>query len=94
MAIQSVTILSNSSVVMPACVAMTISTRACSPPARAAFTSPLSTDANGSLSFHSGCCGASALIRSKMKNAWKYIGCSAQSVPSLSNTAMRSAGGT
>ncbi len=79
---------------MPAWVAIASSTSACSPPARAAFTSPLSTDAKGSLSFHSGCFGASALIRSKMKNAWKYIGCSDQSVPSLSNTAMRSAGAT
>ena len=33
-------------------------------------------------------------MRSRMKIAWKYIGCSAQSVPSLSNTAMRSTGGT
>ena len=33
-------------------------------------------------------------MRSKTKNAWKYIGCSDHSVPSLSKTAMRSAGGT
>ena len=46
------------------------------------------------MSFHSGCCGASAFTRSKAKSAWKYIGCSAQSVPSLSNMAMRSASGT
>ena len=92
-AIQSLTIFSNSSVVMPACVAMAISSSACSPPARADFTSPFSTEANGSLVFHSGCCGASCLIRSKMKNAWKYIGCSDQRQPSLSKVAMRSAGG-
>jgi len=54
----------------------------------------LSSEANGSFSFHSGCCGASDFTRSSAKRNWKYIGCSAQSVPSLSNTAMRSAGGT
>ena len=79
---------------MPACVAMTISTIACSPPASAAFTSPLSSEANGSFVFHSGCCGASAFTRSSAKSNWKYIGCSHQSVPSLSKVAMRSAGGT
>ena len=56
--------------------------------------SPLSSEANGSWSFHSGCCGASAFTRSRAKTSWKYIGCSAQSVPSLSKMAMRSAGGT
>src|SRR5262249_15352159 len=49
---------------------------------------------NGSLVFHSGCCVASCLMRSKANKAWKNIGCSAQSVPSLSNSAMRSAIGT
>ena len=66
-AIQSFTIFSNSSVVMPAWVAMTISIIAFSPPASAALTSPLSSEAKGSLSFHSGCCGASAFTRSKAK---------------------------
>jgi hypothetical protein len=33
-------------------------------------------------------------MRSRTKKNWKYIGCSAQSVPSLSKVAMRSAGGT
>ena len=94
MAIQSLTIFSNSSVVMPACVAMTIWKMAGSPPASAALRSPLSSEANGSLSFHSGCCGASAFTRSRAKASWKYIGCSAQSVPSLSKVAMRSARGT
>ena len=79
---------------MPACVAITISRIARSPPASALFTSPLSSDANGSFSFHSGCWGASAFTRSSAKSSWKYIGCSAHSVPSLSNVAMRSAGGT
>ncbi len=37
-------------------------------------------------------CGASALIRSIAKMNWKYSGCSAHSVPSLSKVAMRSAG--
>src|SRR5213592_2275276 len=45
---------------MPAWVAMTISRSAWSPPASAVFMSPLSSEANGSLVFHSGCCGASA----------------------------------
>ena len=34
------------------------------------------------------------LTRSSAKASWTYIGCSHQSVPSLSNTAMRSATGT
>ena len=66
-AIQSFTICSNSTVVMPACVAMMSSRIAWSPPASAAFTSPLSSEANGSLVFHSGCCGASAFTRSSAK---------------------------
>ena len=94
MASQSLTICSNSSVVMPACVAMTISSIDRSPPASTRCTSFWRSDANGSFSFHSGCWGASACTRSSAKNSWKYIGCSAQSVPSLSKTAMRSAGGT
>src|SRR5439155_11837224 len=93
-AIQSLTICSNSAVVMPACVATMISSIARSPPASAAFRSPLSNDANGSFVFHSGCCGASAFTRSSANSNWKYIGCSHQSVPSLSNVAMRSSGGT
>src|SRR5438477_6350976 len=71
-----------------------ISSIACSPPASAPFTSPLSNEANGSFVFHSGCCGASAFTRSTAKKSWKYIGCSHQSVPSLSNVAMRSSSGT
>ena len=54
MAIQSVTIVWNSSVVMPAWVAMTISTRPFSPAAASAFMSPSSTALNGCVSFHSG----------------------------------------
>jgi hypothetical protein len=86
--------LSNSSVVMPAWVAANISTMAFSPPAATAFMSPFSSEEKGSFSFHSGSCGASAFTRSTAKKAWEYIGCSAQSVPSLSNVAMRSAAGT
>ena len=41
-----------------------------------------------------GISAASCLMRSNTKNAWKYIGCSHQRVPSLSNVAMRSAAGT
>ena len=33
-------------------------------------------------------------MRSKAKIIWKYIGCSHHSVPSLSNVAIRSCGGT
>jgi PAS domain S-box-containing protein len=54
----------------------------------------LSNDANGSFVCHSGCCGARVLMRSIAKKNWKYIGCSAQRQPSLSNVAMRSASGT
>ena len=59
-----------------------------------AFMSPSSTALNGCLVFQSGFCGASALTRSSAKANWTYIGCSHHSVPSLSNVAMRSAGGT
>jgi hypothetical protein len=79
---------------MPACVAMTISAMAFSPPANAPFRSPLSSEANGSCCFHSGCCGANTFTRSRAKISWKYIGCSAHRVPSLSKVAMRSAAGT
>ena len=48
-----------------------ISTIAFSPPASAPFTSPLSNEANGSLVFHSGCCGASAFTRSSAKSELK-----------------------
>ena len=41
--------------------------------------------------FHSGCCGASALTRSRANNNWNGTGFSDQSVPSLSKVAMRSA---
>src|SRR5262245_14448774 len=56
--------------------------------------SPARTDLYGSVSFHSGCGTASVLIRSKANSAWTYAGCSHQSVPSLSKTAIRSAGFT
>ena len=80
---------------MPACVAMTISIeRALAAGQQAPFRSPFSSEANGSFSFHSGCWGASALTRSRANASWKYIGCSAHSVPSLSKMAMRSVGGT
>src|SRR5262245_31948931 len=60
----------------------------------APLTSPASRLLNGSLSFQSGCWGATAFTRSRAKASWKYIGCSDQRVPSLSKTAMRSAAGT
>ena len=56
--------------------------------------SPSSTALKGWVVLHSGCCGASAFTRSSAKASWVYIGCSTHSVPSLSNTAMRSGSGT
>ena len=70
------------------------STSPCSPAAARAFMSPSRTALNGCLSFHSGCWGASAFTRSSANASWTYIGCSSHKVPSLSNTAMRSTGGT
>ncbi|SPA49739.1 protein of unknown function [Cupriavidus taiwanensis] len=49
---------------------------------------------NAGLLRHSGCCGAAARTWSSRKKNWKYSGCSLHSVPSLSNTATRSSGGT
>jgi hypothetical protein len=49
---------------------------------------------NGSLSFHSGCRLASALVRSTTYTNWKGRGRSGQSVPSLSDTAILSSGAT
>ena len=60
----------------------------------AVFKSPLSSEANGSLVFHSGCCGASVFTRSKAKNDCTGSGCSHQSVPSLSKVAIRFGSGT
>ena len=45
------------------------------------------------LVFHSGCCRRERLDAVEGERDWTYIGCSDQSVPSLSKTAMRSAGG-
>jgi hypothetical protein len=72
----------------------TVSASPLLPASRSAFKPPSSTTLNGCRSFHSGTCGASALTRSRAKAPWTYIGCSVHSVPSLSNTAMRWAGGT
>ena len=55
--------------------------------------SPSSTALNGCVFFHSGCLAATAFTRSSAKANWMYIGCSTHSVPSLSNTAMRSGSG-
>jgi hypothetical protein len=65
-----------------------------SPPPRAPFKSPFSSEAKGSLSFLSGCCGASAFTRSSARYNYTGSGFAHQSVPSLSKVAMRSAGGT
>ena len=70
------------------------STRPFSPAAATAFMSFSRMPLKGCWVFHSGCFGASAFTRSKAKKPWKYSGCSLQSVPSLSNTAIRAAGGT
>src|SRR6266436_2866694 len=51
-------------------------------------------EANGSVVFHSGCCGTSALTRSSAKCNCTGIGCSHHRVPSLSKVAMRSGTGT
>jgi hypothetical protein len=63
-AIQSWTVFANSSVVWPECVATITSRTPFSPVAARPFGSPAITDLKGSFSFHSGCCGASALTRS------------------------------
>ena len=76
--------LLKSTVVMPECVAATISSMPFSPMAATAFMSPASTDLNGSLSFHSGCWFACFFTSSMAKTNWLYSGCSIQSVPSLS----------
>ena len=84
----------NSSAVMPACVAATNATRPFSPAAATAFMSPSSSALNGSLSSTPDA-SAPAPSRGRWRTAtWKYIGCSHQSVPSLSKVAMRSATGT
>ena len=79
---------------MPAWVAMTISSSASSPAASVALKSPLSSEANGSVVFHSGCCDARAFTRSSAKYTCTGTGCSHQSVPSLSKVAIRSGTGT
>ena len=56
--------------------------------------SPSSTALKGCLVFHSGCMGAMAFTRSSAKASCTYIGCSTQSVPSLSKVAMRWSTGT
>jgi hypothetical protein len=84
----------NSSVLMPACVAMMSSAMPFSPEATSDFRSPANTAENGACDFHSGFCGARAFTRSRANASWVYMGCSIQSVPSLSNTAIRSASGT
>ncbi len=71
-----------------------ISRSPCSPAAASASMSPSIAALNGWVVAHSGCSGASAWTRSSAKASWVYIGCSTQSVPSLSKVAMRSASGT
>jgi hypothetical protein len=79
---------------LPVWVAATIWRNPFSPSAASALRSSPSTALNGGFVLQSGCRGASALIRSIANMIWKYIGCSAHSVPSLSNVAMRASTGT
>jgi hypothetical protein len=79
---------------MPVWVAATTSKSPFSPAAATAFMSFSRMPLKGCVVFHSRCLGARAFTRSKAKNPWKYIGCSLQRVPSLSNVAMRASGGT
>ena len=80
---------------MPVWVATRISTSPFSPASASALWSPSSTALNGCFSFHSGCLSASRLDAVEgERDLRRTSGCSHQSVPSLSNTAIRSAGGT
>ena len=80
---------------MPVCVAASISATPCSPAAAIAFHVALEqrTRRAPSSSIPDAAARAPSPGRTRRTN-WKYIGCSAQSVPSLSKTAMRSGGGT
>lgn len=60
-----------------------------SPPLSSLLRSPASIDLKDCFVFHSGCCGASSRTRSSANPNWMSMGCSDQSVPSFSNTAMR-----
>ncbi len=89
MANHSLTICSNSAVVIPACVARRSSTKFFSLAAAAVFKIIFKHRFERCSVFHSGCCGARAFTRSMANASCVYIGCSVQSVPSLSNVAMR-----
>ncbi|MCY1304935.1 hypothetical protein D9M70_547100 [compost metagenome] len=84
----------NASLLMPEWVAAMIFISPSMPLSARAFWSPSSTALNGCCSFHSGCCGARRFTSSRANSTSKYSGCSLHRVPSLSNTAMRSATGT
>ncbi len=91
---QSCTLWVKSAVVMPPWVAATISSMPRWPLLANAARSPSSTALNGWRLRHSGWDGARACTRSSENCSSKYMGCSLHSVPSLSNTAMRSSGAT
>src|SRR5580658_4742121 len=93
-AIQGFTRDRNSSVPIPECVTATISIQSFSVNLLIASRSPVITDLNGSVDFHSGCSGASLPRRYSANMAWVYNGCSVQRVPSWSKVAMRSFGST
>ena len=80
--------------VRPACVAAISLKKSASGSFAMAARSPSSTVLNGCSSRQPGLAAASALMRSTVNSTSTYIGCSVHSVPSLSNVAMRSAGGT
>lgn len=79
---------------MSVCVAPTIFINATSPPLASAAWSSWSAALNGWRRAQSGWRGAMLLTRSSANSIWKYMGCSLHSVPSLSNTAMRSSAAT
>ncbi len=64
------------------------------PDAATPAMSSSSTDLKGSLVCHSGCAEARRLTSAITNANCVYIGCSTQSVPSLSKSAMRSCSGT
>src|SRR5580700_3266050 len=77
---------------MPACVAATRASRSFIVNLAKAAISPASVDLNGSVVFHSGCCGASSASRAKANSSCVNMGCSTHIVPSWSNVAIRSWG--
>src|SRR6266702_1657442 len=78
---------------MPACAAANTRIEPASPLAATLFRLPLRIERNGSCRFHSGCRAATVFTRCSANTSCTDAGCSGHNVPSLSNTAMRSARG-